>query len=226
MDPQGTSSLFKDFIIPLLASGLGAFFGAFFAFSFERSGKKNDQLIAELNQARSLILVLTKQLNVLVLIKTKELDPERGHKDRDLILMPSDPGLNENFTILPTDVSFLLSKEKMEFAFNALIENDRFHAAISAIMARNEFHRKEFQPAIASIAVENNMLTREQAYAKLGPLITGAAKTYTDQVYLHVDETVVSHKHCIEECLKHFHEIFPGYKFEYASFNDDQPQEC
>lgn len=225
MDPQGTSSLFKDFIVPLLASGLGAFFGAFFAFSFERSGKKNDQFIAELNQARSIILVLSKQLNVLVLIKTKGLDPLREHEDRDLILAPSDPGLNENLTILPTDVAFLLSKGKMEFAFNTLIENDRFHAAIGVIMARNDFHCKEFQPAIASIVVENNKLTRKQTYAKLGPRITGAAKTYTDQVYLHVDDSIVSHKHCIAECLKHFRDIFPGCKFEYASFKDDQPQE-
>jgi hypothetical protein len=173
----------------------GAFFGAYFAFLFERLHAKKKEREANISAARQAQFTIMIQMEAVINVKGQILDSKRGDPQRHLTLPPFDVhGPYPRLDI--TSLGFMLKGEGAQLLHEVMISEYRFNAFLGSVKQRN---------------IRHELMQRETARMGLGALdqaTVAILKGLTDSVYQSSDD---AH----EGLLKSFEKLSPYFKKEF-----------
>lgn len=213
-------NIFFTSYVPALATLLAAFYGAKYAFQFQREKEKEGNKSKNIVNGNMAIFNLMRMANTLYVYRKQFIEPYRG-KDSDFLEIPPSLELLEdeiNFNI--ENLFFLLESDSINFLGELMAEKSRFQSALDAINDRSRVHRFEVQPALDNAGfIESGSYTLEQIKTMLGQRLFQTITGSTKQVIAHVDETITSLKNAGDKLSNLLKSIFPGeriisFKFE------------
>jgi len=122
---------------------LGAFFGAFCAFEYERRRKRDEERSKQTVALRDAQFALAARINTLLVIHEQHLAPQTNKPDRWVELHPV---LNvTTTTVIPIpELSFLLDDVDPNLLSELVVARNKFDTVCEIIAYRNEKH-EEFQ---------------------------------------------------------------------------------
>jgi hypothetical protein len=127
--------LFTSYI-PALATLVAAFYGAKYAFEFQRKKDIEEQKRKDLVAANITIFNLMRMANSLLVFRKQVIDPFRG-KPTVLLEIPAVlHTVGEDIKITPDSLYFLLKTKERNLLGEILIEERRYNTAIQCIEER------------------------------------------------------------------------------------------
>lgn len=200
--------LFTSYV-PALATLLAAFYGAKYAFDFQRKKETDDQKNKDLVAANITIFNLMRMANSLLVFRKQVIDPFREKPTAFLEMPPVLHTVGEDIKITPDSLYFLLQTKERNLLGEILIEERRYHTAIQCIEERSNLHRNEIQPLLdRSGVMQGGGCSIEQIEKALGERMFVTINQATDQLIEHVDQTIVSIQvvsNKLVECMKNMH---------------------
>ena len=201
-------------VIASLATLGAAFIGSWFAFRLQDRAKQRKEIKDHVDKANELLFALFQKLNALKLFQIDSVDPWRDDPGRMIGMQPILDFKLPEAPFRPESISFLLKTKYKQLLFDAHIEEQRFGVAQNIIRHRSSLHYQAVQPALhAAGIVEGKEYTSTQYKAVLGELLYQHLKRSTDQVVIHVDETVRSGEDLTKKLIKALKEIYPDKEF-------------
>lgn len=200
--------LFTSYV-PALATLIAAFYGAKYAFDFQRKKEREDQKKKDLVAANTTIFNLMRMANSLLVFRKQVIDPFRGKPTAFLEIPPVLHTIGEDIKINPESLYFLLQTKERNLLGEILIEERRYHTAIESISERSNLHRNEIQPLLEQSSImQGEFYSIEQIEKALGERMFVTINQATDQLIAHVDQTIesiqtVSNK--LVGCMKNLH---------------------
>ncbi len=200
--------LFTSYV-PALATLLAAFYGAKYAFEFQRKKEAEDNKKKDLVNANIAIFNLMRMANSLLVFRKQIIDPFRGKPTAFLEIPPVLHAVGEDIKINPESLYFLLETKERNLLGEIIVEESRYLTAIQSINERSTLHRNEIQPLLERAGFpERGLFSLEQIEQALGSRMFVTINQATDQVIAHVDQTItsiqaVSNK--LVDCLKNMH---------------------
>jgi len=195
--------------VPALTTLVAAFYGAKYAFDFQRTKESEDQKKKDLIAANITIFNLMRMANSLLVFKKQVIDPFRGKPTAFLEMPPVLHTVGEDIKINPESLYFLLQTKERNLLGEIIIEERRYHAAIESINERSNLHRNEIQPLLETSGImQGGFYSIEQIEKALGERMFVTINQATEQLVVHVDQTIasiqtVSNK--LVECMKNLH---------------------
>ncbi len=152
--------------------------------------------------------------NVLFVFQQRVLEPIRGRDAKSVMLIQSFGGNYEGLRFEVDRLSYLLETSYRQVLAELLIEEERFHAAIRVVNERSNLHLLEIQPLLERAGiVEGGEYSESDFKAVLGPRLFPAIQRVTNDVFSHVDKSVIS----LLEVSKRLHsalsKLYPDAKF-------------
>lgn len=202
--------LFSNYI-PALVTLLAAFYGAKFAFDFQRRKEKEEQRTKKIISGNLAIFKLTSMINALLVYQRQIIEPVRGNPIAFLEMSPTLQQSNDNVSIDLDSLSFLLATDDQNLIGELSVEEARYEAAISAINDRSKVHRYELQPTLDSAGIQNGGTYLEADIQRaLGERLFHTMVQSTNQVIYHVDSTLVSLKETADKLTAALKKHFPN----------------
>ena len=176
----------------------GTFFGAFFAFLFERRHSEKKEREANIASLKYAQLTIWAQLNGVTNIKTQVLDPTREDEHRYLTLHPSSvhaqyPSLN-----VPSLV-FMLRGDGTQLVADMMLAEHKFRTLVGTIEQRNVRHEM-MQRQMAQVGPE----------ATLDAATVAILKDMTDAVFDMSDDAFSSLNSSYKKLGAYVEREFPG----------------
>ena len=186
-------NLFFTAYVPALVTLLAAYFGAKFAFDFQRNKEIEAEQKRNLVNGNLAIYKLISMLNTLLAYQKQIIQPLRNKPTAFLEMSPTLQLSKEDISINIETLSFLLDTDERNLIGEIAVERERFKSALDAINERSVVHRQEAQPLLAAAGVvQGGNYISEQIEAVLGNKIYVTLNQATDQVIEHVDSTIIS----------------------------------
>jgi hypothetical protein len=196
--------------VPMIATLLAAFFGAWFAYRLQDKAKVRKERTSNITAANLALFTVFQQINTLKVYQMDVIDPVRKHPK---IFIAMQPILNEQLENLQFDFSsigFLLSTKHKQIALDLFIEQQRFREAIKAINFRSTLHIQQVQPTLERAGIQEGADYNTEELAKvLGPRLYKTLQGVTDQVVYHVDRTIDSLDNVKAKMIQAFKELYP-----------------
>jgi hypothetical protein len=184
--------LFTSYL-PALATLLAAFYGAKYAFEFQRRKEAEDKKKKDLVSANIAIYTLMRMANALLVFRKQVIDPFRGRPTAFLEIPAVLHPVGEDIKINSESLYFLLETKELNLLAEILIEEERYKTAIRCINERSDLHRNEIQPLLERAGLkEKGFLSMTQIEEILGSRLFVTLNTSTDQIIDHVDQTITS----------------------------------
>lgn len=184
--------LFTSYV-PALATLVAAFYGAKYAFDFQRKKEEADKKKKDLVSANIASFNLMRMANSLLVIRKQVIDPFRGKPTAFLEIPALLHTIEEDIRINAESLYFLLETKERNLLPEIIVEERRYVTAIHSINERSTLHRNEIQPLLESAGVkQGGEYSREQLKQALGERMFITINMATDQVITHVDETISS----------------------------------
>ena len=213
-------SIFFTSYVPALATLLAAFYGAKYAFQFQKDKEEVKNREKNILNGNLAIFNLMRMANTLFVYRKQFIEPFRGKPTAFLEMPPSLELLEDDIKFDTENLFFLLQSDEINFIGELAVERSRFQRALDAINERSRVHRLEVQPTLEkSGIVQGGDYTFQQIEEILGDRLNHTIKQATDQVVTHVDETINSLKIAGDKLSKILKKGFPGeriisFKFE------------
>ena len=196
---------------------VAAFAGAAAAFglnAWHESRKRDEAEVEAINRA---LLVLSRQLNYLLLYEQKELGPARADPGRHFHLSAQQPLNFDRWIVCAEELSFLYGSGGAELPFEFALEDERFHAAIDAINGRSQLHLAEIQPRLEAIGLTRAAPMRgPEVEARIGERLTASIVRATNTVFDLVPSAVASHDQLLRRAGPLFKKLYPGHRFSWV----------
>lgn len=200
--------LFTSYV-PALATLVAAFYGAKYAFDFQRKKEESDKKKKDLVSANIASFNLMRMANSLLVFRKQAIDPFRGKPTAFLEIPAFLHTVGEDIHINAESLYFLLETEERNLLAEIIVEERKYVTTIHAINERSTLHRNEIQPLLETAGVkQGGTYSLEQLEQALGERMFITINMATDQVVTHVDETIssiqaVSKK--LADCIKTIH---------------------
>lgn len=204
--------------IPALATLLAAFYGAKFAFQFQKDKELIDARKHNLINANRAIFALSRMANKLFLYQRDVINPVRKSPGRFLELRPT---LDLEKDLIELDIEslgFLLETVHVNLLGEVIVEEERYRSAIDAINSRSQLHLHTIQPQLEKVTSGPNGLTLEEIKQCLGERLYSTLQQSTDQVVEHVDSSLISVQDIAIKLNKSVKELYPTQKVISFSF--------
>jgi hypothetical protein len=204
-------NIFFTSYVPALATLLAAFYGAKYAFQFQKD--KEDAKNREINilNGNLAIFNLMRMANTLFVYRRQFIEPFREKPTAFLEMPPSLELLEDDIKFNTDDLFFLLQSDEINFIGELAVEKSRFQRALDTINERSRVHRLEVQPALEKAGVvQGGDYTFQQIETILGDRLNHTIRQATVQVINSVDETIISLKVAGDKLSKILKDIFPG----------------
>jgi hypothetical protein len=197
---------------------VSTFFGAYFAFLFERRKRYSEQAEKNIDALNRALFTLTVMWDTLRQYQRDYLNPMRERPDRWLNLT-SHPlaAQHEGIQFEPGQLYFLLTKKGTCFA-NVMLQERRFKLAVGMIQHRTQVMLNEAFPRLRNVP-KNSLMSEAEAERLLGIGITQQLKQFTDQIYEFVDEDLPSIEATFNELRAAAKDLYPKGKFIGNDFN-------
>lgn len=200
--------LFTSYV-PALATLVAAFYGAKYAFDFQRKKEEADKKKKDLVSANIASFNLMRMANSLLVIRKQVIDPFRGKPTAFLEIPALLHTIEEGIKINAESLYFLLETKERNLLAEIIVEERRYITAIHSINERSTLHRNEIQPLLESAGVkQGGEYSLEQLEQTLGERMFITINMATDQVITHVDETIISIQAAskkLADCMKIMH---------------------
>lgn len=204
-------SVFFTAYVPALVTLLAAYFGAKFAFDFQRNREIEAEKTKNLVNGNLAIFKLISMLNTLLAYQKQIIQPFRNKPTAFLEMSPTLQLTKEDITINIETLSFLLDTDDRNLIGEIAVERERFKSALDAINERSVVHRQEAQPLLAAAGVvQGGNYASEQIEAVLGNRIYVTLHQATDQVVEHVDSTIISIQEICNKLTESLKKQFPS----------------
>ena len=212
----------SKFILPIFAATASSLAGAYFG-----AKKANDLAMSHLEtkEDRERKLSLNRALFVLL----RKYNAMKSYKE---LLLPLEDDSSRAFKVKPwqtnnykdllidtSSLEFLLEDGEPDILFRALIEQERFEQALSAIEIRNKFQVETIDPILQEKGIGDCKIPLPVAIDKLGEHNFKGLVQGTDEVYKHVYNTCDSLKAMLRELHTYSKEKYPKVKF--VCFTDE-----
>jgi hypothetical protein len=204
-------SVFFTAYVPALVTLLAAYFGAKFAFDFQRDREIEAEKNKNLVNGNLAIFKLISMLNTLIAYQKQIIQPFRNNPTAFLEMSPTLQLTKEDISINIETLSFLLDTDDRNLIGEIAVERERFKSSLDAINERSVVHRQEAQPLLAAAGVvQGGNYAFEQIEAVLGNRIYVTLHQATDQVIEHVDSTISSIQEICNKLTESLKKQFPN----------------
>ena len=204
-------AIFFTSYVPALATLVAAFYGAKFAFQFQREKEEGENKKKNIINGNLAIFNLSRMANTLHVYRKQFIEPFRGKTSAFLEIQPSLDILEDDIKFNVENLFFLLESGSINILGELVVEKSRFQKTLDAINERSRLHRFEVQPSLEKAGfVQGGNYTHEQIEAMLGQRLYHTIKLSTDQIITHVDETIISLKSAGDKLSSLLKVVFPG----------------
>jgi len=198
--------IFFSAYIPALATLLAAYYGARFAFQFQKDKENEDSKKHNVISGNSAIFTLMRMICTLSDIQKQIIDPTRNHLQRFIRMEPGGRFTNEEIKLDIESLYFLLESDDGNLLPELVNESNKYHTAIGAFDERSRIHREEVQPLLDRSGFrEGANYSNEQIRTAIGDRLYMTMQRSTEQTINIIDETVISLKkisHRLQASLK------------------------
>ena len=202
--------LFSNYV-PAVTTLLAAFYGAKFAFEFQRGKEEEEQKNKKIVSGNLAIFKLITMIKSLLSYQRQIIEPVRGKPTAFLEMSPTLQQIKDQVSINLDSLSFLLATDDQNLIGELSVEEARYEAAIAAINERSRVHRHEVQPTLDAVGIQNGGTYLHTDIQKaLGERLFHTMVQSTDQVIFHVDSTIISLKNAADNLTKALKKQFPG----------------
>lgn len=203
--------VFLTSYVPALATLVAAFYGAKYAFQFQKDKELEDNKKRNIINGNSTIFNMMRMASDLTNFQRQIIDPVRGRPTCFLEMRPT-PYFDKELIKLNIDtLYFLLDTDDRNLLGELVTEEARYQSALVAINERSEFHRQEVQPLLdRSGVVQGGCYSVAQLEQMIGNRLYITLCQATDQVIDHVDTTIVSLKEIADKLTASLKKQFPN----------------
>ncbi len=214
--------LFSHYV-PAIVTLLAAYFGAKFAFDFQRNKEKQDQKNKNRVSGNLAIFKLVTMINTLLSYQRQIIEPVRNRPMGFYEMMPTLPQVQDHISIDIDSLSFLLDTDDQNLIGELSVEEERYKAAIAAINDRSIVHRSEAQPTLDAAGITNGgNYSLEDIQKALGERLFYTLHTSTGQVISHVDSTILSLNEIADKLSQSLKKQFPKERIISLSIPEDE----
>jgi len=186
-------NVFLTSYVPALATLIAAFYGAKYAFQFQRDKEKEEIKKRNIVSGNSTIFSMMRMTTALRNIQIQIIDPARNRPARFLQMRPSLPLIDDEIRLNIESLYFLIETDERNILGELVTEEARYRTALNTINERSRLHREEVQPLLERAGiVEGGDYSLAQIEAALGNRRYITIQQATEQAIDHVDNTVVS----------------------------------
>lgn len=204
-------TIFFESYVPALATLFAAYFGAKYAFDFQRNKETEDAKRKNIVSGNVVIFNLTQMLNSLLSYQKTVIDPVRKKPSAFLEMPPTTQLAKEDISIDLTSIYYILETENRNLLGEISIEISRYQRALDAINERSAVHIHEVQPILEKTGIVHGGDYRpEQIISALGNRLYVTMQASTAQVIEHVDSTISSIKEVGNKLTITLKKQFPG----------------
>jgi len=205
--------IFFTSYVPALATLLAAFYGAKFAFQFQKEKEEENGKEKKILDGNLAIFNLMRMANTLLVYRKQFIEPFRGKPTAFLEMPPSLELLEDDINFEIENLFFLLNADEINFIGELVVEKSRFQKALDAINDRSKIHRFEIQPVLEkSDLVQGGNYTLTEIENILGERLHQTIIQGTEQVIDHVDKTINSINSVGNKLTDILKKLFPGEK--------------
>ncbi len=205
--------VFVTSYIPALATLLAAFYGAKYAFQFQKEKEIEDTAKRNLVNVNAAIFTLSRMANQLFIYQRDVIAPARESPVRLLELRPTLEIEKELIELDIQSIYFILETEDRNLLSEVIIEEERYRVTIDAINTRSRLHLQEVQPLLEQAGfVSGNFYDPVEIEGYLGSRLYSTLQQYTDQLVIHVDSTLISTKDVANRLKNAIKILYPNEK--------------
>lgn len=204
-------NVFLTSYVPALATLVAAFYGAKYAFQFQKDKEKEDNKRRNVVNGNSAIFNMMRMTNTLRTVQRQIIDPARDRPVRFLQMQPTLHLINDDIKLNIETLYFLLETEARNLLGELVTEEARYQSALDAINERSRLHREEVQPVLERAGiVQGGDYSLAQIENALGNRLYTTIQQATEQAIDHVDSTVVSLKQVSDKLTASLKKQFPN----------------
>lgn len=179
--------------VPALATLLAAFYGAKYAFEFQRNKETEEKRRNDVVNGNIAIFNLMSMTNSLYAFQAQGINPYRDLPAAFLLIPPVLHPIGEDIKIDPASLYFLLENSSGNLLGEIIAEQRKYITAVESIDERSRIHVNEVQPLLERAGIQQGFdYPLEKFEEALGPRTYFTIKHTTDQVVEHVDRTIIS----------------------------------
>ena len=205
--------VFLTSYVPALATLLAAFYGAKYAFKFQKDKEKKDTKRRNVVNGNTAIFNMMRMTSTLRNVQRQIIDPGRDRPVRFLQMQPTLHLINDDIKLNIETLYFLLETDDRNLLGELVTEEARYQSALDAINERSRLHREEVQPLLERAGiVEGGDYSLAQIEKALGNRLYITMQQATEQAIDHVDNTVVSLKQVADKLRTSLKKEFPNEK--------------
>lgn len=202
--------VFLTSIIPSLATLVAAFFGAKYAFQFQRDKDREDNKKRNVINGNSSLFTLMRMTNNLVVFQRQIIAPIRNSPTYFLDMRPTNVIEKDDIKLNIDNLNFLLETDDRNLLGEIVVEEERYKNAIDAVNLRSNLHIHEVQLKLESAGfVQGESISLAQIENILGQRLYVSITLATDEVISHVDAAVVSIKLVADKLTASLKKQFP-----------------
>jgi hypothetical protein len=200
--------VFLTSYIPALATLLAAFYGAKYAFQFQKDKELDELKNLNLTHANSIVFDLMRMANTLFIYQRDFINPIKSSPSYFLKLRPSPP-LEKLVHLNIEGLYFLLETDHRNLVGEIIAEEEKYRSVIDSINARSRLHLEQFQPALEQYSLHGEP-SLNSIRASVGDRIYVSLKNSTDEVINQVENYVVSLEAVGNKLTKCIKQIYPN----------------
>lgn len=202
--------VFLTSYVPALATLVAAFYGARYAFQFQKNKEKEDIKNRNVVNGNSAIFNIMRMTTTLRNIQTQIIDPARNLPVRYLQMRPILHLMDDAIRLNIESLYFLLETEERNILGELVTEEERYRTALDIINERSHLHREEIQPLLEQAGIiEGGDYSFAQIEKALGIRLYTTIQQITEQAINHIDNTVISLKQTADKLKTSLKKIYP-----------------
>jgi hypothetical protein len=202
--------VFLTSYVPALATLVAAFYGARYAFQFQKDKEKEDNKKRNVVNGNSAIFNIMRMTTTLRNIQIQIIDPARDRPVRFLQMQPTLHLINDDIKINIESLYFLLETDDRNLLGELVTEEARYRSALSAINERSRLHIEEVQPLLERAGiVEGGDYSLARIEEALGNRLYITMQEATEQAINHVDNAVVSLQQVADKLRASLKKVYP-----------------
>ena len=199
--------------VPAVATLIAAFYGAKYAFQFQREKEIEDNKRRNVVNGNSAIFSMALMASKLVNFQKQIIEPVRSNSQtRFLEMYPTLDLEKDDIKLDIESLYFLLETDDRNLLGEVSAEEGRYRSALDAINERSRLHRQEVQPLLERAGFVQGVGNYSDAQLEhaLGNRLYTTLQQATEETIYHVDSTVISLKQITDKLRASLKKQYPN----------------
>jgi hypothetical protein len=204
--------VFLTSYVPALATLVAAFYGAKYAFQFQKDKAKGDERRLNVVNGNSVIFTMMRMITTLRNVQKQIIEPSRSQPAPFLQMRPTQY-FSHDIRLNIESLYFLLETDERNILGEVVIEDQRYQSAVQSINERSRIHKEEVQPLLERAGVVEGVdYSLRQIENALGERLYKTLQLVTEDMINDVDGTILSLKAVADKLRESLKRIYPDDK--------------